>query len=73
MTFKETLPYKVAVMNLLDHVDPVARQIGAVNTIVNDDGRLHGFNSDSPGAMAALLEKTPVASRRRSSSVPLAL
>jgi shikimate dehydrogenase len=59
-----TLPYKVAVMNLLDHVDPVARQIGAVNTIVNDDGRLHGFNSDSPGAMAALLEKTPVASRR---------
>jgi len=59
-----TIPHKVVVMDLLDHVDPMARQIGAVNTIVNDNGRLSGFNSDSPGAMAALLEKTPVARRR---------
>ncbi|BBO69597.1 shikimate dehydrogenase (NADP(+)) [Desulfosarcina alkanivorans] len=59
-----TIPHKVAIMGLLDHVDPLARQIGAVNTIVNDAGRLYGFNSDSPGAMAALLEKTPVAHRR---------
>jgi shikimate dehydrogenase len=51
-------------MDLLDEVDPLARQIGAVNTIVNQNGRLVGFNSDSPGAMAALLEKTPVAHRR---------
>jgi len=59
-----TIPHKVAVMDLLDQVDPMSRRIGAVNTIVNDDGRLCGFNSDSPGAMAALLEKTPVARRR---------
>ena len=59
-----TIPHKVAIMDLLDHVDPVARQIGAVNTIVNEDGRLGGFNSDSPGALAALLEKTPVSKRR---------
>ncbi|MBC2713576.1 MAG: shikimate dehydrogenase [Desulfosarcina sp.] len=59
-----TIPHKVAIMDLLDHVDSMARQIGAVNTIVNEDGRLSGFNSDSPGAMAALLEKTPVARRR---------
>lgn len=59
-----TIPHKVAVMELLDHVDATARQIGAVNTIVNDHGRLYGFNSDSPGAMAALLEKTPIAKRR---------
>ncbi|MFO7714721.1 shikimate dehydrogenase [Desulfosarcina sp.] len=59
-----TLPHKVAVMELLDHVDPMARQIGAVNTIVNQAGRLGGFNSDSPGAMAALLEKTPIAHRK---------
>ncbi len=58
-----TIPHKMAIMDLLDHVDPMARQIGAVNTIVNEDGRLTGFNSDSPGAMAALLEKTPVAHR----------
>ena len=59
-----TIPHKVAVMGLLDEIDPLARRIGAVNTIVNEEGRLVGFNSDSPGAMAALLEKTPVAHRR---------
>ena len=58
-----TIPHKVAVMDLLDEIDPLARRIGAVNTIVNDGGRLIGLNSDSPGAMAALLEKTPVAHR----------
>ena len=59
-----TIPHKVAVMELLDAIDPLARRIGAVNTIVNANARLTGFNSDSPGAMAALLEKTPVAHRR---------
>jgi shikimate dehydrogenase len=59
-----TIPFKVEVMDHLDHVDPMARKIGAVNTIVNDAGRLYGFNSDAPGAMAALLEKTPVIRRR---------
>jgi shikimate dehydrogenase len=58
-----TIPHKIAIMDLLDEVEPAARRIGAVNTIVNDAGRLIGFNSDSPGAMAALLEKTPVAGR----------
>ncbi len=56
-----TIPHKIAIMDLLDAVDPAARRIGAVNTIVNDAGRLIGLNSDSPGAMAALLEKTPLA------------
>jgi shikimate dehydrogenase len=59
-----TLPHKVAVMDLLDQVDAAARQIGAVNTIVNESGRLCGFNSDSPGAMAALMEKTPIEGKR---------
>jgi shikimate dehydrogenase len=59
-----TLPHKVAVMDLLDQVDAAARRIGAVNTIVNEAGRLYGFNSDSPGAMAALMEKTPIDGKR---------
>jgi shikimate dehydrogenase len=59
-----TIPHKAAVMDLLDEIDPMAMKIGAVNTIVNEAGKLAGFNSDSPGAMAALLEKTPVAHRR---------
>jgi shikimate dehydrogenase len=59
-----TLPHKVAVMDLLDEVEPAARRIGAVNTIVNETGRLCDFNSDSPGAMAALMEKTPIDGKR---------
>ena len=59
-----TIPHKVAVMDLLDEVEPAARRIGAVNTIVNQAGRLVGLNSDAPGAMAALLEKGPLAGKR---------
>ncbi len=55
-----TIPHKVAIMEHLDRVDDTAAIIGAVNTVVNENGVLTGFNSDSPGAMAALLEKTAI-------------
>ncbi|WP_373499682.1 shikimate dehydrogenase [Desulfococcus sp.] len=58
-----TIPHKVAVMPLLDHVDPVAAGIGAVNTVINRDGRLAGYNSDGLGAVSALTEKTAVEDR----------
>ena len=41
-----TIPYKQAVIELLDYVDEAALDIGAVNTIVNRDGRLYGYNTD---------------------------
>ncbi|WP_100372215.1 shikimate dehydrogenase [Bacillus sp. FJAT-45037] len=44
-----TIPHKVAVMDFLDEVDEVARQIGAVNTIVKEDGKLVGYNTDGVG------------------------
>jgi shikimate dehydrogenase len=44
-----TVPHKEAIIPFLDHVDPIARQIGAVNTVVNDGGRLLGYNTDSSG------------------------
>lgn len=59
-----TIPHKVPIMDLLDEVEPEARRIGAVNTIVNQGGRLVGFNSDSPGATGALLEKTAIHGKR---------
>ena len=59
-----TIPHKVPIMDLLDEVDPAAREIGAVNTIANEDGRLCGYNSDSPGATDALLEKTAIDGKR---------
>ncbi len=52
-----TTPHKVAVMPLLDEIDPVAKRIGAVNTIVNDDGLLRGYNTDAGGFLQALLDR----------------
>lgn len=51
-----TLPHKVAIISFLDELDPLARKIGAVNTIVNDDGVLTGYNTDATGFLQALLE-----------------
>lgn len=44
-----TLPYKELSIKYLDQVDPLAREIGAVNTIVNKDGELFGYNTDYLG------------------------
>ena len=44
-----TIPYKQAVMPYLDEISSTAREIGAVNTVVNRDGRLMGFNTDREG------------------------
>ena len=46
-----TIPYKRTVMDLCDEVDPRARAIGAVNTVVNRAGRLTGYNTDLDGLM----------------------
>jgi len=53
-----TVPYKEEIMKYLDDTDETAKNIGAVNTIVNDDGRLIGYNTDYFGAVEALKEKT---------------
>ena len=52
-----TVPYKELVIALLDEVDPLAGRIGAVNTIVNRDGRLCGYNTDMTGFARALREE----------------
>ena len=49
-----TVPHKVAVMAHLDRVDPVAGRVGAVNTVVVEDGELVGYNTDVDGFMAPL-------------------
>ncbi len=51
-----TIPHKQAVLPMLDEVAPLAAGIGAVNTIVNDGGRLTGHNTDGGGFVAALRE-----------------
>ena len=49
-----TIPYKEAVMTYLDEIDPDALAYGAVNTIVNRQGVLVGYNTDGPGLIKDL-------------------
>jgi shikimate dehydrogenase len=49
-----TIPHKVAILDVLDEIDEVDRQIGSINTVVNEHGRLIGSGSDGPGARQAL-------------------
>lgn len=51
-----TVPHKEAVISLLDGVDEEAAFIGAVNTIVNNEGTLKGYNTDGRGFMRSLSE-----------------
>lgn len=51
-----SMPFKVEVLLLLDELHPVARAIGAVNTVVQREGRLIGYNTDWIGAVRALEE-----------------
>ncbi|WP_373231779.1 shikimate dehydrogenase [Cohnella sp.] len=52
-----TIPHKIEVMAFLDEVHEGARAAGAVNTIVNNDGRLIGYNTDGIGYVRSLKEE----------------
>jgi len=53
-------PHKEAIIGCLDRIDPVAKKIGAVNTIKNNKGKLTGTNFDWIGVQNSLLEKTKI-------------
>jgi shikimate dehydrogenase len=55
-----TMPHKVEVMRYLDKIDPVAKEIGAVNTVVNDNGVLKGYNTDWIGARKPIEKITSI-------------
>ncbi|MBW3569371.1 shikimate dehydrogenase [Candidatus Parcubacteria bacterium] len=59
-----TLPHKQNVMPLLDKIDPTAQEIGAVNTIVNDNGRLTGHNTDWIGASQPMKKMIDLKSKK---------
>jgi shikimate dehydrogenase len=54
--FSVTIPHKVSAIPFLDTIVPTAKQIGAINTIVKQEGKLLGINTDSAGAIRALRE-----------------
>lgn len=49
-----TVPHKETVIKYLDEIDPQAQKIGAVNTIVNNNGKLIGYNTDASGYLQSL-------------------
>jgi len=54
-----TMPYKQSCLTHLDALSPEAAAIGAVNTVVHDDGRLTGYNTDAPAAQKLITETLP--------------
>lgn len=59
-----TVPHKIAVMQHLDEIDMVAKKIGAVNTIVNENGKLKGYNTDWIGILAPLDKLTTLEGKK---------
>lgn len=58
--FSVTIPHKLDAINAVDHVDPTARRIGAINTVVRrSDGSLAGYNTDWVAAMDAIEHALP--------------
>lgn len=49
-----TVPHKGEMLNLVDDIEALALEVGAINTIVNRDGKLLGFNTDAGGFLKAL-------------------
>ncbi|MXQ53513.1 shikimate dehydrogenase [Shimazuella alba] len=56
--FNVTIPHKVAIIPYLDELDETAEEIGAVNTVLNKDGKLIGYNTDGVGYLRSLQEET---------------
>lgn len=59
-----SMPFKETAIQYLDELDDTAREIGAVNTIVNKDGTLIGYNTDAYGARKALEGIPEITSRK---------
>jgi shikimate dehydrogenase len=59
-----TMPHKARAIEYVDEIDRLALETGAVNTIVNNDGVLTGYNTDYQGALQALEEATPLEGKR---------
>lgn len=59
-----TMPHKEIIMPYLDAIDDTAKVIGAVNTVVNEDGKLVGYNTDWIGTVAPLKVYGPLHNKR---------
>ena len=62
--FSVTMPYKMAIMAYMDHYDPLAKIVGSVNTVVSEENKLIGYNTDAMGATQALRKKTDLIGKK---------
>ena len=62
--FSVTLPHKESILRYLDDCDPLAADIGAVNTVVVRAGRLYGYNTDYVGVLRSIERRVPLRASR---------
>lgn len=62
--YSVTVPHKETVIQFLDRLDPLAEKIGAVNTVVNNDGCLEGYNTDASAAIGSLKKRIPLKGKK---------
>ena len=62
--FSVTLPHKETILRYLDECDPLAAEVGAVNTVAVRAGRLYGYNTDYVGVLGSIERRVPLASSR---------
>lgn len=60
-----TIPHKIAMLELVDEISAIDREIGAINTVVKENGRLVGLGTDGPGALKALTDAGVALAGRR--------
>lgn len=58
-----TIPHKFEALDAVDELDPLARTLGAVNTLAIRNGRLHGYNTDGPGFLRSVKQAFGVDAR----------
>ncbi|MFH0874316.1 MAG: shikimate dehydrogenase [archaeon] len=58
--FSVTMPHKQEIINCLNEINPIAKKINAVNTVINKNGKLVGYNTDMIGAIKAIETKTTI-------------
>ncbi|MBI1823663.1 MAG: shikimate dehydrogenase [Nitrospirae bacterium] len=67
--FNVTLPFKEKIMPFLDQISPEAKMIGAVNTVLIENGKLKGFNTDGAGFLASLKKKWNFSAKARTAVI----
>jgi len=58
--FSVTHPYKSAFLNRMERLDPIAKAVGAINTVVRSQGKFYGYNTDVAGIVEPLAQALPL-------------